>query len=160
MTNETANYSRRLRSLLDRLCAALEGFDEAQLNWRPPVSNANSMYVIGAHVLGNAEAWVLGIACGQAIKRDRPGEFAASGPAAEPLIARARELAGRIEEALSALPPEALEEVRQPSQSLYGEGTPRSVTVREALVETIDHAATHLGQIEVTRDLALAGGRS
>jgi uncharacterized damage-inducible protein DinB len=160
MTNETANYSRRLRSLLDRLCAALEGLDETQLNWRPPASNANSTYVIGAHVVGNAEAWVLGIACSQAIKRDRPGEFAAAGPDAAPLVARARDLADRIEEALSALPPEALEEVRQPSQSLYGEGTPRSVTVREALVETIDHAATHLGQIEVTRDLAMASGRS
>jgi hypothetical protein len=160
MTNEIAAYSRQLCSLLDRLCVAVQGLDEAQLNWRPPAPDTNSTYVISAHVLGNAEAWVLGIACGQTIERDRPGEFAAAGTDAAPLVARARDLAGRIEEALGALPGSALDEVRRPSRSLWGEGEPRPVTMREALIQTIDHAAVHLGQIEVTRDLARARARS
>lgn len=159
MTSEIDLYSRRLRSLLEQLSAALRVLDEAQLNWKPPAPNTNSAYVIGAHVLGNAEAWVLGIACGQAIERDRPGEFAAAGADAAGIVARAEELAARFDESLSALPLGALDEVRQPSQSHWGEGTPRPVTVREALIQTIEHAAAHLGQIEVTRDLALARAR-
>lgn len=160
MTGELALYEAQLKHLLDRLCVAIEGLDGVQLNWRPPAPDANSVYVIAAHVLGNAEAWVLGIACGQPIERDRPAEFAAAGTDAAPLIARARDLARRFEEALGALPPQALDEVRQPSPTLWGEGTPRPVTVREALMEVIEHAAIHIGQIHITRDLALASARS
>ncbi len=160
MTGEIALYATELKHLLDRLCAAIEGLDEAQLNWRPPLPDANSVYVIATHVLGNAEAWVLGIACGLPVERDRPAEFAAAGAETASLVARARELSRRIEEALSALPPKALDEPREPSPSLWGEGTPRPVTVGEALMHVVEHAATHLGQIDITRDLVLAGRRT
>ena len=52
---------------------------EAQLNWRPAIEGANSAYVIAAHTIGNARAFVLGIACGRDMGRDRPAEFRASG---------------------------------------------------------------------------------
>ena len=58
--------------------------------------------------------------------------------------------------ALSSLPPTNLEQQREPSQSLWGEGAPRPVTVRAALMHAIEHAATHLGHIDIVRDLALA----
>ena len=156
MTGELDLYLSQIRRLLDRVCATIEGPDEARLNWRPAAPQANSVYVIAAHVLGNAEAWVLGIACERPIQRDRPAEFRATGQSAAPLVARAHELAGQIEEALRALPPSALDEVRDPSPTLWGEGEPRPVTVREALMHVIEHAAGHLGQIDLTQDLALA----
>jgi len=156
MTGELALYATQLKRLLDRLCATIEGLEEAQLNWRPPAPEANSIYVIATHLLGNAEAWVLGIACGQPIQRDRPAEFRATGPSAARLVTRARQLARRIDEALAALPAGVLDEARQPPQSLWGAGTAEPVTVREALMHVIEHACTHLGHIDVTRDLALA----
>ena len=64
MDAEIEAYGRQIRSLLARICASLEGLSEAQLTWRPPIDGANSAYVIAAHTLGNARAWVLGITLG------------------------------------------------------------------------------------------------
>ncbi|OGO52899.1 MAG: hypothetical protein A2148_00380 [Chloroflexi bacterium RBG_16_68_14] len=155
-TGELALYVSQLQQTLEGLCEAIEGLDEAKLNWRPPALNANSIYVIATHILGNAEAWVLGIACGQPVRRDRPAEFVAAGATAEPIVARASELARRIEEALAGLASAALGELREAPAQLFGAGQPRPVTVREALMHVVEHASTHIGQIQVTRDLALA----
>lgn len=154
MTGEVQLYAEEIDRLLDRLCSAVEGLDEGQLNWRPPAPETNSVYVIATHVLGNLEAWVLGIVCGQPIERDRPAEFAASGASAGPIIARARGLGGRFAEARRGLSPERLDEVTTPLKSLRGEGTPKPMSGREAFMRTISHAALHLGQIDITKDLA------
>jgi len=78
-----ASILTRLRSIV----AAAEELAPAQLNAMPEVEGTNSPYVLATHALGNARAWVLGIACEQDIARDRPGEFASSGPTAEALRA-------------------------------------------------------------------------
>ncbi len=154
MDAEIDAYSQQIRSLLARVCACLEGLSESQLNWRPRLEGANSAYVIAAHTLGCARAWVLGIACGRATGRDRPAEFRAIGGYAE-IVDETRELSGEIEAALAALPPAALERRLTPSQELWGEDEAHEISVREALIEVIEHASIHLGQLHVTRDLAL-----
>ncbi len=159
MDAEIETYSRWIRSLLKRVLACLEGLSEEQLNRRPPADGANSAYVIAAHTLGNARAWVLGIACGQRIGRDRPGEFRSAGRYAE-LAAATRGLSGEIEAGLAALPPSSLEPRVVPSQELWGEGEVREVSVRQALMGVVEHASIHLGQLQVTRDLALREAQS
>ena len=154
MDAEIETYSRQLRSLLERVCAGLEGLSEAQLNWWPPIDGANSAYVIAAHTLGNARAWVLGIACGQPIERDRPAEFRSAGSYAE-LVASARQLSGEIESVLAALTALALDRRLVPPKSLWGEGEVREISVRQALIQVVEHASIHLGQLQITRDLAL-----
>ena len=154
MDAEIEAYSRQIRSLLDRVYGCLEGLSESQLNWRPPADEANSAYVIAAHTLGNARTLVLGIACGQPIRRDRPGEFRAAGSYTE-MAAATRELSTEIEAALAALPPSALERRLVPAQELWGEGEPYEISVRRTLMAVVGHAAIHLGQLHVTRDLAL-----
>lgn len=156
MDAETALFARELQRLLNKVVASIERMDEAQLNWKPPVRNSNSPYALAAHVLGNLEAWVLGIVAGQAIERDRPGEFAARGSSADTLVERATTLGRQFDEALSALPPDALAERRDPPKLLWGEGEPKQRTVREALMETIEHAAMHIGQIQLVEDMAAA----
>ncbi len=42
MDAEVEGYSRQIRSLLERICACLDGLSEAQLNWRPSTDGANS----------------------------------------------------------------------------------------------------------------------
>ncbi len=153
MDVEIEAYSRQIRSLLDRVCVSLDGLNEAQMNWRPPVDGANSAYVIAAHTLGNARIWVLGIACGQAMGRDRPAEFRAGGSHAD-LLAATRGLSGEIEEALAALPSSVPERRLTPSQELWGEGEVQEISVRQALIHVIEHASIHLGELHVTRDLA------
>jgi hypothetical protein len=160
MDAEIEGYRRKIQSLLERVCTCLEGLSEAQLNWRPPMHGANSAYVIAAHTLGNARAWVLGIACGWPIERDRPVEFEASGPDAAGLTAQARRLSNDIDAALAALAPSALEQRLLPARSLWGEGEPREISVRQALLEVVEHASIHLGQLQITRDLALQESRA
>ena len=155
MDAEIEGYRRQIQSLLKRVCACLQGLSEAQLNWRPPMPGANSGYVIAAHTLGNARAWVLGIACGWPVERDRPAEFQASGPDAADLTAQARRLSDDIDAALAALAPSALDQRLLPPKSLFGEGELMEVSVREALLHVVEHASIHLGQLQITRDLAL-----
>jgi uncharacterized damage-inducible protein DinB len=158
MDAEIGTYSRELQSLLARVCGCLDGLDGAQLNWRPPVAGANSAYVIASHAVGNVRAWVLGIACGQPVERDRPAEFRASGRDSSALVADAQRLSSEIDVALSALAPSALDRRLVPPQSLWGEGDPYEISVREAIMHVVEHASLHLGQLQITRDMAL--GRS
>jgi uncharacterized damage-inducible protein DinB len=155
MEAEIESLSRQIRSILERVCACLDGLNETQLNWRPPVEGANSTYVIAAHTLGNARAFVLGIACGQPLERDRPAEFRATGRDAADLTAQARRLAGDIESALAGLSPSELGRRLLPPQSLWGEGKPQEISVREAILHVVEHASIHLGQLQITRDWAL-----
>ena len=155
MNNELALYAAELKRQLDRLSAAVATLSKAQLNWRPATPGANSSYAIVSHVIGNMEAWVLGIVCEQPLRRDRPAEFAASGPDAANLIANARELVSRFEAALAALPPDALDQTRHPSKEHWGESEPEPITVRAALMHTTEHAALHYGQLQITKDLLL-----
>ncbi len=154
MNIEIETYSSQIRSLLDRICAALAPLSQAQLNWRPPIEGANSAYVIAAHVLGNARAWVLGIACGQPARRDRPAEFGAYG-AYDELAKEARQLSTEVEAALAALPASSLDERLVPSQELWGEGKAHEISVREALLHVVEHASIHLGQLQITGDIVL-----
>ena len=157
MDAEIEVYSRQIRSLLDCICASVEGLSDSQLNWQPTIDGANSAYVIAAHTLGCVRAWVLGIACGRATGRDRPAEFRAAGGYAE-LATATRELSAEIEAALAALPPSSLDRRLVPSQELWGEDEAHEISVRQALIQEIEHASIHLGQLHVTRDLALREG--
>ena len=160
MNAELALYAAELKRQLDRLTDTVEALNEAQLAWRPSTPGANSSYVIVSHVLGNVEAWILGIVCEQPFRRDRPAEFAASGPDAANLIATANQLVTRFEAAFAALPPDALDQTRHPSKEHWGEGEPEPITVRAALMHATEHAAMHYGQLQITKDLVLQAGVS
>jgi len=71
------------------------------------------------------------------------------------LTAQARQLSDDIAAALAALPSSDLDRRLVPPRSLWGEGEPWEISVREALLYVVEHAALHLGQLQITRDLAL-----
>ncbi len=160
MDAEIELYLTELQRLLARLGRCLDGLGEAELNWRPPAVDTNSVYVIATHILGNAEAWVLGTICGQAVHRDRDAEFRVSSPDPESLISRASRLSEDFATALRNVPPTALDEKRQPAPPLLGIGPADELTVREALMRVLVHGLMHVGQMEITRDLAIAAHRA
>ena len=151
MNPEIETYSKYIRKQIADVHAALKGLSEEQLNQRPDMPGANSGYVIATHVLGNARAWVLGIVCGQPLRRDRPGEFASSGTHEE-LAKAACALSSEIDAALAALDASTLDDRFVPLQELWGEGDAQEITRREALAHVLEHAAMHLGQIQLTAD--------
>ena len=151
MNPEILTYSQYIRKQIADVHAALKGLSEEQLNRRPDVPGANSGYVIATHVLGNARAWVLGIVCGQPLRRDRPGEFVSSGTYEE-LGKAAYALSGEIDAGLAALDASTLDDHFVPAQELWGEGAPHEISRREALAHVLEHASMHLGQIQLTVD--------
>ena len=155
MRGEIDLYWRELRWILDQFGVSLQGLTPAQLNWHPPTGAANSAYAIVSHVVGSTSVYVLGFGCGLPVRRDRSAEFAASGDDAEALVSRVGRLSAEIDAALATLAPAALDELITPPKELWGTGEPRQISRRDALVEGIRHAGIHLGELRLTRDLAV-----
>jgi hypothetical protein len=158
MQSELAAYQASIDKRLEQICDCLDGMTAAQLNFRPPIDGANSAWVLATHTLGNARAWVLGIACGQPAGRDRPAEFASAGDDAAALRADARRFSREMAAALARLSAADLDLRLVPSKELWGDNEPHEITVRDALLQVIEHASLHLGHLQVTRDLALSQG--
>jgi hypothetical protein len=156
MNAEIETYSRYIREKIAEIHAAAAGLTEDDLNGQPGLPGANSPYVIAAHVFGNVRAWVLGIICGQEVRRDRPAEFASRGTYEELGVAACK-LSGEVEAALAALDPATLGDRFTPSQELWGEGEPAEIARRDGLAHVLEHAAIHLGHMQITRQLLEAG---
>ena len=151
-SHEAKSDSHNLQYLLEQVSACLQGLNKAQLNQGRPVPNANSVYIIAAHVLGHTRAGMLGIACGQPMQRDRPAGFRSQDAHAGELIGATQRLEEEIEIALAQVAASALEKRFKFSSPLWGEVEPHETSIREVLTEVVGHASTHLGHLKFTRD--------
>lgn len=160
MNDEIASYIGSLDGRWRLLTRAVEGLTAAQLNYRPDFEGANSAWVLAEHILGNARAWIIGIACGVGMRRDRAAEFASTGADAGSLEAMIERTRADINAALGAMDPARLSFVQLPPQDLFGEGPARETSSRAAIVQVIEHASLHIGHLEIVRALALTHARS
>jgi hypothetical protein len=156
MNSEIADFSHYLHEKINAILAALKPLSEEELNSAPEIPGANPPFVIATHTYGNIRAWVIGIACGRPLSRDRPAEFRSSGTY-DDLAAAARRLSADIDTALEQLDPGTLDDRFTPSQELFGEGPTHEVSRRGALIHPLEHAAIHLGHIQMTVDLLRVG---
>lgn len=129
------------------IVSCLDGLGEEDLNWRPPTENANSLYVLPMHMMGNMEEVILGVLCSQGTgNRQRESEFEVAGNSSEPVKRRWVELQEKITFSLAQLPPDALDrEYIHPRRG--------KITGRGILIVVATHAAEHNGQAKLTRDL-------
>jgi hypothetical protein len=159
MNNELVAYDESIRDRVDQVMSCAGSLRAEQANWRPPFGDANSVWALAEHSLGNARAWIIGIAAGNEIGRDRPGEFGSRGHDVGSLLAKLDGIGRDVSAALRGIDPERLDVRLVPSQELWGEGPPREISVRDAIVQVIEHLSLHLGHMQVTRDMALARKR-
>ncbi len=152
MTPEIATYSRYIREKIAQFDVAVSSLSEADLNRAPDFPGANSPFVIATHVLGNMRAWILGIVCGQELRRDRPAEFVSHGTYQQ-IRAAAFSLSSEIEAALEGLDANTLGDRFTPPQELWGEGTSVELQRREGFAHALEHAGIHLGHMHVTLEL-------
>jgi hypothetical protein len=152
--DELKLYSEMLDELAKRIAATVDGLTYEQMNWEPPIHDANSMFVIATHALECTRSWVLHIVAGKPVGRDRPAEFASAGTAAD-IEALASEVAHQVTSALAEVPAERLDHHSVPPQEVYGASQTRQITGRFALTHMIEHMGIHLGHLQLTRDLAL-----
>ncbi len=156
MDAEIDCYRRYVREKIAQIHAALRDLSEDELNRAPDgIPGANSGHVIATHTFGNVRAWILGITCGQDLRRDRPTEFASRGTY-EQLGVAACKLTGEIDEALQTLDPDKLGDHFVPSKEHWGEGEPVEIERRAGFVHVLEHAGIHLGHIHMTVDLLKA----
>jgi hypothetical protein len=153
--DEVQAYIESLDERFELLIKGVRGLGADDLNFRPSFDGANSIWVLATHTIGNARAWILGIVCGRERRRDRPAEFASSGDDPDALVAAIDEARNEVLGALRELDGSRLDLRLTPPQELWGEGPPRELSIRDAIIQVIEHASLHVGHMDVVRSLAL-----
>ena len=117
----------------------LELLSEDDIWWRANDAS-NSVGNLLLHLDGSTRMWILRVAGGRQVVRDRDAEFAERGPIPKSaLLARLRSTLAEVDEVLATLNEGALLE-RRPS-------TQGEVTVLWAVLHAVEHFAMHTGQI-------------
>ncbi len=152
MLKEVQAYLTKLDGLRNQAKALLEGLSPEALDWRPIQGEGelatNSLSAMAVHLAGSQTFWMKEIIGRQPIQRDREAEFLARGVPVTELKSRLDAAAKITQEVLSPLIEPQLEESRQFRD--------RTVTVRWGILHVIEHFATHLGHMQLTRQLWLA----
>jgi len=149
--DEIALYHAVITRTLGRIVAMLDGLTNAQLNWRPPAPQMNSLYAIAMHTLANAEENICGTLRGCYIPRDHRAEWASCGDDATIPHERLGNVIDGITGALAACTATDLER-------MYMHPRRGEITGREILLVVARHTSLHEGHCELTIDLMLAAG--
>ena len=139
-----ADYLNNLQELHEDVKQALEGLPPEALDWSPKVG-VNSITVLIVHLTGSQRFLFGEVVGGQDIHRDRDAEFRAKGLTPDTLKQRLDDnlnyIAGELERfTLADLETKCMFRTRE-------------VTVGWVLGHSLKHTATHLGHIQVMRDL-------
>jgi uncharacterized damage-inducible protein DinB len=144
------DFLHRLTDLHQDILDAIHGLPVEALDWTPiQQSNTemNSINVLVTHICGSERYWIGEIACGDDSQRVRAEEFKVSGLSSSDLSAKIIAATNYAESALQKLNIDDLPVVK--SQTRDG----KPVTVGWALLHALEHAAVHLGHIQITRQI-------
>src|ERR1700752_1085993 len=140
------SYLDLLQDCHNGILEALEGLPPAALDLIPG-TDMNSIGILLAHITGSERYWIGDIAAQESSNRDRDAEFRVRGVEAD--VFRKR-LADNLEYARNVLDKMSLQDLESMHVS-PGDG--REYTVAWALLHALEHATSHLGQIQITRQL-------
>lgn len=131
---------------LDRLMELVRDSTEAELHWKPPAREANTIFVLAQHTIGNAADNILATLGGQALERNREAEFETAAGRGD-LLARWQTLRPQLEAQMQRLTSnQVLAQLEHPRRG--------AISGLGILIVVARHAAEHLGQAELTRDMA------
>ncbi|HEY7860374.1 MAG TPA: DinB family protein [Gemmatimonadaceae bacterium] len=124
---------------LPKITRSLDTLSDEDVWWRPnPASNSIGNLIL--HLDGSTRMWVVGIAGGRPVARDRASEFAERGPIAkDTLLSRLRATLAEADATLAELNGDTLLERRKASRE--------EVTVLWAILHAVEHFGMHTGQI-------------
>jgi uncharacterized damage-inducible protein DinB len=157
MNPEARTIADFLERLARDLIAELQDLPDEVLNRPLPWADANTLFALATHTVGMGEFWVLTLVGGQKIARNRAAEFQAQGRGAE-LIRRIEQWSAACRVLLDQLPDAQLNDLAQPPAEFLATGGfgDAPLTQRACLLHVIEHSATHLGQIQLTRQFLLS----
>jgi hypothetical protein len=138
---------------LNVMASILRELGDDVANRRPDLEGANSPYAILSHCLGVMEYWGGATVADRPVTRDRAAEFVARGEV-EDLLRRTAEARQRLRDDLSGLDAQAVPpNVRRSPDHVV----PYTETKGAVLLHIVEELFQHLGHMELTRDLLLAG---
>ena len=140
------DYLHLLQDCHNGILQALEGLPPAALDWVPG-EDMNSISVLVVHLTGAARFWIGDIAAQEPSNRDRNAEFRIHGVGLDVLKNR---ITDNLEYARNALEKMSLQDL-EATRVRSSDG--REFTVAWALLHALEHATSHLGQIQITRQL-------
>jgi uncharacterized damage-inducible protein DinB len=152
MSGEASHYAVVFERIARRALDQFKDISDRDLNRPLVLPESNSAFVLATHLIGSAEYWVLELAGGRDVQRDRLAEFRATGTG-EALAARYERWLAAMQDLLQTLPDEQLDQLVpvQPGYHPSLDETP--MTLRDALLHAIEHCALHQGHLELTRQL-------
>jgi len=138
---------------LGEMAGIVEQLGDDLANRRPPFRGANSPFVILTHCLGVMEYWGGATVAERPVKRDRAAEFTAGGDVAG-LLRRAEQARRRLREDIVGLEPAGspANVRRDPDDPV-----PYTETKGAVLLHVLEELFQHLGQMELSRDILMAG---
>jgi uncharacterized damage-inducible protein DinB len=148
MSNEASHFATVLERIVRNALKQFRDLSDADLNRQLELPESNTAFALATHLIGAAEYWVLELAGGRAMWRNRLAEFHASGPGAE-LVARYERWLAALPEVLHMLPNTQLEQPAPVDPRFHPSNEP--MTLRDALLHAVEHSALHQGHLELTR---------
>jgi uncharacterized damage-inducible protein DinB len=140
------SYLDLLQDCHNGILQAIDGLPQDALDWVPG-QDMNSINVLLAHITGSVRFWIGDITAQEPSNRDRDAEFRTHGVDAD--IWR-KKLAENLEYAHNALDKMRLQDL-EATRVRPSDG--REFAVAWALIHALEHATSHLGQIQITRQL-------
>ncbi len=139
-----ADLLNNLQELHDDVAKTIEGLSPEALDWSPK-AGVNSITVLIVHLTGSQRFLFGEVIGGQDIHRDRDAEFLAKGLSLDELKQRLSDNLTYIADVMESLTLADLER-----KCMF---RTREVTVGWVISHALKHTATHLGHIQVMRDL-------
>jgi uncharacterized damage-inducible protein DinB len=149
MTPEIEHYCQFFEDLHGQIEGLLEDLPAEAINWRPLAGEAdhvtNSLAVLVTHVTGAEQYWIGQLLGGREIDRQRETEFRVVSDDVESLRQRLRATDQLTREVLTSVDPARLAERVQIRED--------NLTLRWGVIHMIEHAANHLGHMQLTIQL-------
>jgi len=139
-----ADYLNNLQELHDDIENSVKELPAKALDWSPG-EGVNSITILIVHLTGSQRFLFGEVIGGQDVHHDRDAEFRAKGIAPDELAKRLRDGIATITDALERLTVADLD-----TKCMF---RTREVTVGWALGHALKHTATHLGHIQMMRDM-------
>lgn len=138
-------YLERLKSLHADIRNLVAELPPDALDWTPR-SGVNSIAVLISHIAGSERYWIGERAGNRAIERDRDSEFLTRGANAASLLALLQESELLAEQVLAEMTPVELSTPKGTLRNGFAYNT------AWALWHALEHAALHVGHIEMMRE--------
>ena len=142
----TKAYLERLLILHHEIQQTIAGLPQAALDWKPG-AETNSISVLVMHIAGAERYWIGEVGLGLTTDRDRPAEFQVYGLSAAEQVENL--------EASYSFVNHALQDLKLPDLEIerISPRDGRVFTLGWVLIYALEHTATHLGHLQLTRQL-------